>query len=38
LPDSLEEFSCRANKKRDAKVKAIYKLFSNEKGRVETDG
>ncbi|KLL02867.1 MAG: hypothetical protein MRECE_40c006 [Mycoplasmataceae bacterium CE_OT135] len=37
LPDSLEDFHCSADKGIDAKCKAIYNLFANDQGEVETD-
>ena len=38
LPDSLETFYCSADCKKDAKCKAIYNLFANDQGEVETEG
>jgi Leucine-rich repeat (LRR) protein len=37
LPESLKEFKCLVDERPNAKVKAIYDLFANEKGKVETD-
>ncbi|CAJ0841007.1 6116_t:CDS:2 [Entrophospora sp. SA101] len=36
LPESVEYFACSANKRKDAKVQAIYNLFADEQGEVET--
>jgi len=36
LPESVENFHYSISKKKDAKVKAIYNLFANEQGIVET--
>ncbi|CAG8477977.1 5227_t:CDS:2 [Scutellospora calospora] len=37
LPDSLEKFYCLANRRKDAKCQAIFNLFANEQGIVETE-
>ncbi|CAG8700695.1 21165_t:CDS:2, partial [Racocetra persica] len=37
LPVSLEKFFCSVHEKKDAKVRSIYNLFTNEEGEVETD-
>jgi hypothetical protein len=31
LPESVEEFNCSANLRRNAKVKVVYDLFANKK-------
>ncbi|KLL03765.1 MAG: hypothetical protein MRECE_9c019 [Mycoplasmataceae bacterium CE_OT135] len=37
LPDSLKEFSCSVEQRKEAKCKAIYNLFANDQGVVETE-
>jgi len=37
VPESVEKFFCSASQKKDAKAKAIYNLFANDQGEVETD-
>jgi hypothetical protein len=37
LPDSIKYFDCSVNERKEAKVKAIYDLFADEKGEVETE-
>jgi len=38
LPESIEKFYCSADKRKDAKCQAIYNLFANDQGKVETYG
>ena len=38
LPDSLKEFKCLANKRKDARCQNIYNLFVNEYGEIEANG
>jgi len=37
LSDSIKEFFCSANIRKDAKCQGIYNLFSNEQGKVEAE-
>jgi Leucine-rich repeat (LRR) protein len=37
LPKSVKNFYCSANERKDYKCKAIYNLFANEKGGIETE-
>ena len=37
LPDSLREFNCSADIRKDAKCQTIAKLFANEQGETETE-
>jgi len=36
LPESIENFACLADERKDAKVKAIYDCFADEKEKLET--
>lgn len=38
LPESLKDFRCLVEERKDAKVKVIYNLFADEKREVETEG
>jgi len=37
LPESIEKFYCSVKERKDAKVKSIYNLFTNEQGKVEEE-
>jgi hypothetical protein len=38
LPKSVKKFYCSGNEKPEAKCQALYNLFANNQGEVETDG
>ncbi|CAH1768876.1 8157_t:CDS:2, partial [Entrophospora sp. SA101] len=37
LPESVKRFYCSVDKRKEVKCQAIYELFANEQGKIETD-
>jgi len=37
LPESVEDFACSEDKRKNARCQTLYNLFANEQGEVETE-